>query len=220
MHSFSRCGWMLVVAAVAAPLWAQTEKAGAKKDAKSEKPAWKSLFDGKSLDGWEISEFGGGGDVTVEEGRILLGLADGCTGVTIKGEFPKIDYEVSVEAMRVDGNDFFCGMTFPVDKDPCSLIVGGWGGTVVGLSSINEQDASNNDTTKYMKFKTGQWYTIRVRVTKEKIEAWIDDKQVVDQKLEGKRISIRPEVGPSKPFGIASWCTTAALRNIKVRTLK
>ena len=57
------------------------------------------------------------------------------------------DYEVTLEAMRVDGNDFFCGMTFPAGKDPCTLIVGGWGGTVVGLSSINGMDASENETT-------------------------------------------------------------------------
>ena len=53
------------------------------------------------------------------------------TGVTYQGQFPKTDYEVSLEAMRVDGVDFFCGMTFPVRSEFCTLIVGGWGGEVV-----------------------------------------------------------------------------------------
>lgn len=184
------------------------------------KEGWKELFDGKTLKGWTVSEFGGQGEVNVEEGHITLGLADGCTGVTLKGDFPKIDYEVSIEAMRVEGNDFFCGMTFPVADSPCSLIVGGWGGTVVGLSSIDGQDAANNQTTTTMRFEKGRWYKIRVRVTAKKIEAWIDDKQMVDQSLMGHKLSIRSEVEPSKPFGIASWCTTAALRNIKWRPLE
>ena len=110
-------------------------------------------------------------------------------------------------------------MTFPVGADPCSLIVGGWGGTVVGLSSIDGYDAANNETARGMEFKDKQWYAIRVRVTKESIQCWIDDKRVVDLDLKGRKISIRPEVELSKPFGITSWRTSAALKNIKVRKL-
>jgi len=121
--------------------------------------------------------------------------------------------------MRVEGNDFFCGMTFPVGKVPCTLIVGGWGGTVVGLSSIDGKDASENETTRYMKFDSDRWYKIKLRVTEEKIEAWIDDELIVNFTIDGKRLSIRPEVELSKPFGIASWQTTAALRNIRVRRI-
>lgn len=196
------------------PKAAQTEPKDAKDGA-----SWTSLFDGKTLGGWKDSEFGGGGGVEVENGRIVLGFSDGCTGITWKKEFPKIDYEVSLEAMRVDGNDFFCGMTFPVQDSPCSLIVGGWGGTLVGLSSIDGDDAAHNATRSNMKFDKDRWYKIRLRVTKDKIVAWIDDKQVIDQKLAGHKLSIRPEVAASKPFGISSWNTTAALRNIRVRTL-
>lgn len=178
---------------------------------------WKALFDGKSLDGWKQSEFGNGGDVAVEEGKIVIDLADGCNGITWQKEFPKNNYEVSVEAMRVEGSDFFCGITFPVEESPCSLIIGGWGGGVVGLSNIDGEDAAHNDTTTYAKFEKGRWYTVRLRVTKDSITAWVDDKQLVDQPLEGKKLSIRPEVAVSKPFGIASWRTTAAIRNVKVR---
>lgn len=199
---------------------AASQKTEGANDAAAAKEGWRNLFDGKSLKGWKKSEFGGQGEVDVEEGAITLGFADGCTGVTWGGDFPKVDYEVSVEAKRVDGNDFFCGMTFPVQESPCSLIVGGWGGTVVGLSSIDGNDAANNDTTKIMRFEKGRWYSIRVRVTAKKIEAWIDNKQVVDQATEGHKIGIRSEVEASKPFGICSWCTTAALRNIRWRPLE
>ena len=126
---------------------------------------------------------------------------------------------VTLEAMKRDGTDFFCGLTFPVGDSPCSFIVGGWGGGVVGLSSLNGSDASENETTKYQEFESNRWYTIRVRVTKDKIEAWIDQKQMVDVETDGVRISIRPEVELSRPLGIACYSTTAALRDIRIQRL-
>jgi hypothetical protein len=57
-----------------------------------------------------------------------------------------------------------------------------------------------------------------MRVTEGRIEAWIDREKLVDVVTTGKRISLRPgEIEESKPFGIACWQTTAALREIKVR---
>jgi hypothetical protein len=177
------------------------------------------LFDGNSLKGWEITDFGTQGDVYVSGDKIVLGMGDGCTGITWKEEFPATNYEVTLEAMKVEGNDFFCGMTFPVGKDPCSLIIGGWGGSVVGLSSINGMDASENETTLVMQFEKDRWYRIRLKVTEEVIQAWIDDEKVVDFTIRDNFLSIRPEVELSKPFGIASWRTTAAIRNIHLAPL-
>jgi hypothetical protein len=177
------------------------------------------IFDGKTLDGWEITNFGPQGPVEVSGGRILLGMGDGCTGITYKKNFPVLNYEVTLEAMRVTGNDFFCGLTFPAGKSSCSLIVGGWGGTVVGLSSIDGKDAAENETTKLMKFEKGLWYSIRLEVTDKNIRAWINESSVVDFTINGKKLSIRPEVHLSLPFGITSWNTSAALRNIRVRRI-
>ncbi len=189
-----------------------------KKKSKSEKQ-WRSLFDGKSLKGWESTKFGGEGDVTVENGAIILEIGNYMTGIRATQKIPKINYEVELKAQRVAGTDFFCGMTFPVGDDPCSLILGGWGGGVCGLSSIDGLDASENQTTSYHQFKNETWYSVRLRVTKEKIEAWIDDEQIVDQELDGRRVSIRSEVELSKPFGFATWATCGALKDIKIREL-
>jgi hypothetical protein len=180
---------------------------------------WTSLFDGKTLGKWKVTDFGTQGKVEVKDGDLLLGFGDGCTGVTWKGDFPKLNYEIKLQAKRVDGSDFFCGLTFPVGESPCSFIVGGWGGGVVGLSSIDGEDASENDTTKYMAFTKDKWYTITVRVTKDHIRCWIDKEPTVDQPLMGRKLSIRSEVELSKPLGIASWKTTAAIRNIQWRNL-
>jgi hypothetical protein len=182
-------------------------------------PGWTLLFDGQSLDGWEITNFGPQGPVYISGGHIVLEMGDAITGITWKEEFPTINYEVQLEAKKVTGNDFFCGMTFPVNDMFCSLIVGGWSGTVVGLSSIDGLDASENETHSLRRFEHDTWYYIKLRVTTEKIEAWIDDELVVDLTSTGRQLSIRPEVGLSRPFGITSWRTTAALKNIMIKEL-
>jgi hypothetical protein len=178
------------------------------------------LFNGKNLDGWEITNFGPQGPVYVSGGEIILGMGDGCTGITLKRPFPEMNYKVTLEAKRVSGNDFFCGITFPVGKYPCTLIVGGWGGTTVGLSSINGMDASENETTSLMNFDTDRWYRICLIVKEDTIKALIDDVMVVNFNKDDKKLSIRPEVDLSRPFGIASWKTTAALRNVRVEEIK
>lgn len=185
----------------------------------SKLPVWTSMFDGKKPDGWKDSNIGAVEPPTVTDGRLELPMADGISSITWQKEFPKSNYEIRLQAMRIEGNDFFCGLTFPVQKSHCSFIVGGWGGTVVGLSSIDGEDAAHNATTRRERFESGKWYSIRVRVTDHRIQTWIDDKQMVDQPLAGKKISIRPEVGLSKPVGISSWNTTAGLKSIEYRRL-
>jgi hypothetical protein len=176
-----------------------------------------SLFDGKTLNNWEKTDFGTQGSVYIDQGSIILGMGEGCTGITWKDDFPRINYEVALEAKRVEGYDFFCGMTFPVQDNPCTLIVGGWGGMVVGLSSIDGLDASENSTTFTRSFTKGRWYHIQLLVTTDSIQAWIDGKKVVNFEIGDHKLSIRPEVELSQPFGISSWYTTAALRNIQLK---
>ncbi len=182
--------------------------------------AWKSLFDGKSLKGWKAPEFGGEGEVTIEDGCIILGMGDGITGATYTGELPKKNYELMLEGKRLDGNDFFCTTTFPVGDEPCSFVIGGWGGTVVGLSNVDFYDASDNVTTNFHDLKSNTWYRIRIRVSDSKVEAWIDDEKLVDLPTEGHKFSVRWEVDLCKPLGVASWCTKGAIRNVRIRKLK
>jgi hypothetical protein len=88
----------------------------------------------------------------------------------------------------------------------------------VGLSSINGMDASENETMEIRQFEKDHWYRIRLKVTGETIQASIDDEIVIDFTIGENLLSIRPEVELSKPFGIASWRTTAAIRNIRLST--
>jgi hypothetical protein len=183
---------------------------------------WKSLFDGKTLGKWEVianRNFKEHGPVEVKEGMIVLDEGRPATGIRWTGEFPKVNYEVTLEAKRIKGNDFFCGMTFPVGKSPCTLILGGWGGTVVGLSNIDNNSAVENETTQFRDFKRDQWYAIRLRVTEEKIEVWIDKQRIIDLATRGKKLSIWWEQEPALPFGIVTWVTEGAVREIRVRSI-
>jgi hypothetical protein len=179
---------------------------------------WKSLFNGKDLTGWQVNEFGGAGEVTVADGRIMLGMGVALTGIKRTNDLLRTNFEVEVEAMKIQGGDFFCGLTFPVKDSHATLVVGGWGGSLVGVSSIDGMDASENEYTQYMRFEDNQWYTIRVRVTDTRIQAWIDQERMIDADIEGKRVSMRfGEIEDSAPFGIASFQTTSALRSVKIR---
>ena len=181
---------------------------------------WRSLFDGKTLTGWKETDFFGAGKVTVENGVITLG-AGAMTGINWAGAsmpFPTTNYEVRIEAARIKGSDFFAGITFPVGESYCSWINGGWGGEVVGLSSIDGADASNNETTSTRKFELGVWYTLTLRVTPTTISAWIGDERVLQVNIDKKWIALREgEIEHSVPFGIATYSTVGAIRKIEWR---
>jgi hypothetical protein len=180
---------------------------------------WKSLFDGKTLTGWKTPEFGGEGKVHVEKGAIVMEMGANMTGVAWTGEVLRNDYELSLEGMKLDGSDFFCTTTFSVGNDPCSLVVGGWGGGVVGLSNVDFHDASNNPTMRILWFKKDQWYRVRIRVTDAAIEAWIDDQPIVNQPRKGHKFGIRSECDLCRPLGICTWATKGAIRNVRMRSL-
>jgi hypothetical protein len=200
---------------------ADTIRAAEPCEKKKAEPKWTDLFDGKSLKGWEKTEFGGEGEVTVEDGNIVMEFGGPLTGVHYKGKekLPTMNYELSLDAMKADGEDFFCGLTFPVEKSFCSLIVGGWAGGIVGISSIDGQDASENETTEFRSFKKQKWYHIRVRVTPGRLQAWIDNEQIVDVIVKDRKLEVRPEVDLSKPIGICAFETRAKLRKIRIRKL-
>jgi hypothetical protein len=183
-------------------------------------PGWRSLFDGKTLTGWKEADYSGKGPVVVTNGEIVLksGYMTGIAWTNTKSLL-LTNYEVALEARRIDGSDFFCGLTFPVNTNCCSLVVGGWGGSLVGLSCLDGADAANNETTKNMDFKEKKWYRIRVQVRLNRIRAWIDDEKLVDVDISERQVSIRLEMDACVPLGVATWSTTGGLRNIRVRPL-
>lgn len=186
---------------------------------------WVDLFDGKSLAGWKPSDFAGNSEIEFEKNfqgkpALIIPLGELLAGVNYTNPVPHSSYEVELEALRITGNDFWCGLTFPVGETHATLVMGGWGGALVGISSLDGSDASENDTTEYIRFDDNVWYKVRVQVTPKKIVVWLDDTKLIDQNIEGRRVHMRfGEIEQSVPFGLATFQTTAAYRKVRVRRL-
>src|SRR5688500_12103048 len=103
---FSGCASRHTVpASRAAQVAAPTNPPAAKTSSNEPVPAGTiQLFDGKTLKGWRISDFAGSGQVRIEDGKLILEMGT-MTGVTYTNEVPTMNYEISVDAMRVDGSD-------------------------------------------------------------------------------------------------------------------
>jgi hypothetical protein len=181
------------------------------------------LFDGKQLGKWEVLQkydYKRHGKVSVRDATIVLEAGVPGTGIRWTGKVPRVNYEVTLQAKRVQGEDFFCGLTFPVGAKALTLVVGGWGGSVTGLSSIDDEPAVENETCQYIDYKQNRWYRIRVRVTPARVAVWLDDEKIIDLKTTGRKLSLYWEVEPCLPLGIATWRTTAAIRDIRLMRVK
>ena len=180
---------------------------------------WRYLFDDRTLEGWSVIDFiGHGGASVTAEGFLEVEMGRFLSGVVYTGEVPTVNYEVSLHARRVEGADFFCGLTVPVGDSHCTLIVGGWGGGVFGISSIDGLDASENETSTMLRFETGRWYEIRFRVTEDRLMAWLDGKQIILADVTGRRVSLRPgEISMGRPFSLTTYATTAQFKDVKLR---
>ncbi len=182
------------------------------------------LFDGKTLDDWQIVDIGGSGEVLLEDKSMIIRMGDSISGAVYKKakDLPLTNYEITLEARRTQGVDFFCGLTFPVgDLKTCAtLVLGGWGGSVTGISNIDGMDAAENSTGTYQRYEDDKWYKVKLRVTPKNISAWVGDKKVVDLDTEGKKISVRP--GPIEsylPLSITTFATEAEIKDVKLKPL-
>ena len=137
------------------------------------------IFNGKDLSGWEETDYAGRGNVKVQNGELHIENGLVITGVTYtnKTVLPKTNYEIEYEAKKLNGTDFFGLLTFPVGDAHASLVTGGWGGAVTGISSINSMDASENNTTVYLKFNKDHWYKFRLSVTPDNLSVWMTPKE-------------------------------------------
>lgn len=195
-----------------------------KASAEAQAPKEIVLFNGKSLDDWETVDIGGSGVVELEGGLMIINQGESVSGVVYKkaDTLPVTNYEITLEAQRLQGVDFFVGLTFPVGslKTCATLVCGGWGGSVTGISSIDNLDASENSTSSYQRYEDDKWYAVKLRVTPDNLSAWLGDKQVIDEDIKGKKIGVRP--GPIEsylPLSLTTFNTTAAIRNVKLTLL-
>ncbi|MFW6163799.1 MAG: family 16 glycoside hydrolase, partial [Planctomycetota bacterium] len=190
---------------------------------------WCGLLDGTSLDGWEpVEAFPGtdaAGPVAVEEGSVVLGQGWPWTGAVWTGAVPSVDYEFEIEGQRVKGTGDFCSVVFPVKDQFCKLNVGGHWPYVIALDTIDGRTGRDgrNPARREASFEDGRWYRVRARVTAERVEAWLDGEQVINLPLDPHELTLfdqYPSMAALKPFGVCTWKTKGAIRNLRLRRLK
>ena len=192
-------------------------------EAAEQKPV---LFDGKSLAGWEACNYVAAGEVSVDgkTGVLRINRGEILSGVRRPGydkeKLPKLNYEVTMEARRVEGDDFFYCLTFPYRDTHATFVLGGWGGAVCGISSIDYMDAMDNSTMTAREFVEGTWYKIRLVVSDHRFQGFVDGDRIVNIGIKGRKIGMRfGEIEESVPFAISTFRTTGEYRNIEIRKL-
>jgi hypothetical protein len=185
-----------------------------------EEVAWQELALQEGPEGWESVIFGGEGEVEFDGESIRMGFGSPLTAVAWQGaaELPD-EYEIEVVAARLDGSDFFCALNLPIGEQRASVVLGGWGGALCGLSCVNGEDASMNATRSFRGFDRGQSYRLRVRVDAIQVQAWVDDELLFAQTRDGVEFSLRTEVSPAGRLALSCFQTSARIDAVRWRRL-
>lgn len=212
-------GWLLLPLALVLNIASQPAPGLLAQSANQTEDSRELFWEGDRLEDWTVTEFGSQREIKQLEDGFEIQAGYPLAGVHCAREWPLNDYEVEWEFRRLEGNDFPCCLTFPVNDSHCSVVIGGWGGTLVGLSCIGGKDAAHNDTAKHLVFENGTWYRARLRVQGDQICCWIDDREVIVRNVRDEKLTVRNEVQLSRPLGICSFETTAQIRRFRVYRL-
>jgi hypothetical protein len=176
-----------------------------------------ALFNGRDLSGWKIAPFSDSGAVNVvSNGIVSCGIGDPFTGIAYTNTPPIMNYELSLEAMRTEGSDFFIALTLPVETNFCTVIIGGWSGCLCGVSSVDYADASENQWSEALSLENNRWYVLRVRVTPGVLQVFLNNDlyKARIEFMDSKRLSLRPgDIDKTKPLGLATYRTRALWRS-------
>ncbi|MDA3926670.1 MAG: DUF1080 domain-containing protein [Kiritimatiellae bacterium] len=176
-----------------------------------------ALFNGKDLTGWKRAHIIDNGEIkALKDGTIECGVGKSISGIAYTNDFPTMNYELSLEGMRKEGCDFFIALTIPVEKSFCTVIIGGWGGGLCGISSFDGMDAANNMWAEGLTLDNNRWYKLKVRVTPGVIQISLN-KDLYTARMEFddyKRLSLRfGDIEETAPLGLATYETKALWRN-------
>ena len=191
---------------------------GRKTESKRE---WR-LLEAPHAASWRASGMEEQGEAFVKDGEITTGIGSPMTGITFTAweslGVARDRYIIEYEAMRAKGADFFGSITFPVRDSGLTFIIGGWGGGLTGVSSIDGLDASENMTRGNLAFENNRWYRVRIELKDENLTITIDGRPFVNVSLKGRETGLRyGEISKCLPLGFASYYTTARIRRIIVR---
>ncbi len=169
--------------------------------------------------GWSPVPYGSGGSLEATPDGLALGPGYPLSGVAFEA-VPQVPYELVAVARRDQGDDFFAGLTFPVEGGHLTLVLGGWGGATCGLSCLDGLDAASNETTRHLWHPPGQWVEVRLRVERDHLHIDLDGERAWNLSLEGRACALRTEVLASAPFSWSTFATGATLSRLAWRPLE
>lgn len=180
-----------------------------------------NLFNGKDLTGWKVADMMQSGTVSVlKDGSVECSPGNPMTAIAYTNEPLRMNYELSLQAVRVKGSDFFAALTIPIEQHYCTVIIGGWGGSLCGISSVDHMDAADNQWSQGVNLENKRWYTLRVRVTPGVLQVFLDETLYATriEFKEASRFSLRAnsDIDKTKPLGLATYHTLARWRNFTV----
>jgi hypothetical protein len=200
--------------------------AGCSQEGNQDAPTRWALFEAPLMEHWQDAKITRGGEVKREADGFTLKEGGPMTGNVFptweQDALPLMNYRITYEAMRVSGKDFFGTVTFPVgSRDRCvSFVLGGWGGTQVGISSMDGFDASQNPTGSSQPLENGRWYRIRIEVEEQLLRVWMDDRPLVSFNPKGRQLHLRSgDIDHCAPFGFATFGTEGRVRACVVEKL-
>jgi hypothetical protein len=175
---------------------------------------------------WQQAGIPDEGAIQVVQGELILAAGQPMTGAKFSAwqapEFPGTHYVIRYEAMRVEGEDFFGTLTFPVGSHAshASFVLGGWGGTVTGISSIDFSDANENQTRAETAFENNRWYRVRLEVRPDDLRVWVDERPMVNVSIKGRKVGLRSGfIDHCRPLGFATYGSKARIRNVILERL-
>jgi hypothetical protein len=184
------------------------------------------LFSPASIGKWKEAPMDKSGGIRRENDGFTLKEGGPMTGIVFPtwwaDGLPAVDYAITYEAMRGSGSDFFGSVTFPVrdEKTFVTFVLGGWGGTQVGISSIDGYDAASNPTGSSQLFENGKWYRVHIEVRAKEIQVQLDGKRIVQANIAGRTLGLRGgEISNCLPFGFATYGTEGRIRGCVVERL-
>jgi len=158
--------------------------------------------------------------VRVRSGEGLLDEGRQRTGIAWQGQPPTTDYEISLEAQQRSEKGEICGLTIPVGSTWCEVVVGLLNGRLLGLGSIDGKKSHENLTTTSITVEAGRWHRIRARVTADRVQVWLNERQVIDFPRAGHTVELPDYLDSLRPLGISTNRTAFSVRNIRLRCLK
>ena len=174
------------------------------------------LFDGSTLGMWKPESTGAGDSVRVEQGAIQLSWGSPGTSVAWTGTRVPANYELALEVMSIEGSGSgYWFLTFPIDGErTCTLTLANQLGWLCG----GPGSVSDGALTRAFGLDGGTWHSVRLRVVRGRIEASLDEEELVVEPAEAPATALSES--PSSPsLEIATWGMTAAVREIRLKRL-